>query len=83
MQTVAEETVADENDRRLFLVEHDLRGLSSWQLATVHRALGEAVRRENQRGGLIRYVRSRSYLPFVLYRFVLAALVFAVLAARG
>ena len=34
-------------------------------------------------GGLIRYVRSRSYLPFVLYRFMLAALVFAVLAARG
>jgi undecaprenyl-diphosphatase len=33
-------------------------------------------------GGLIRYVRSRSYLPFVLYRFVLAALVLAVLAAR-
>ena len=28
-------------------------------------------------------VRSRSYLPFVLYRFMLAALVFAVLAARG
>jgi undecaprenyl-diphosphatase len=34
-------------------------------------------------GGLIRYVRSRSYVPFVLYRFVLAALVIAVLAARG
>jgi hypothetical protein len=56
-QTVAEETVADETDRRLFLVEHDLRGLSSWQLATVHRALGEAVRRENERGGRIRYVQ--------------------------
>lgn len=56
-QTVAEETVAKETDRRLFLVEHDLRGLSTGQLATVHRALGEAVRRENQRGGRIRYVQ--------------------------
>ena len=33
-------------------------------------------------GGLIRYVRSGGYLPFVLYRFVLAALVLAVIAAR-
>jgi undecaprenyl-diphosphatase len=33
-------------------------------------------------GGLIRYVRNRNYLPFVLYRFALAALVLAVLAAR-
>ena len=49
--------MADETDRRLFLVEHDLRGLSSWQLATVNRALGEAVRRENERGGRIRYVQ--------------------------
>jgi len=56
-QTVAEETVADDTDRRLFLVEHDLRGLPSGQLATVHRVLGEAVRRENQRGGRIRYVQ--------------------------
>ncbi len=31
---------------------------------------------------LIRYVRQRSYLPFVLYRFLLAALVVAVLIAR-
>ena len=61
-QTVAEETVAEETDRRLFLVEHDLRGLSAGQLATVHRALGEAVRRENQRGGRIRYVQ-RIYAP--------------------
>ena len=49
--------MADETERRLFLVEHDLRGLSAWQLATVQRALGEAVRRENQRGGRIRYVQ--------------------------
>jgi len=51
-----------ETDRRLFLVELDLRGLTSWQLASVHRALGEAVRRENQRGGEIRYVQ-RIYAP--------------------
>jgi len=57
MQTGAEETVAEETDRCLFLVEHDLRGLSAWQLTTVHRALGEAVRRQNERGGRIRYVQ--------------------------
>jgi hypothetical protein len=39
--------VADERDRRLYLVELDLRGLSSPQLASVDRALGEAVRRQN------------------------------------
>ena len=49
--------MADDTDRRLFLVEHDLRGLSPWQLATVYRALDEAVRRENQRGRQIRYVQ--------------------------
>ena len=53
--------MADETNR-LFLVEHDLRGLSSWQLASVYRALGQAVRRENQRGGRIRYVQ-RIYAP--------------------
>jgi hypothetical protein len=51
-----------ETDRRLFLVEHDLRGLTSRQLASVHRALCEAVRRENQRGRRIRYVQ-RIYAP--------------------
>ena len=51
-----------ETDRRLFLVEHDLRGLTSWQLASVHRALDEAVRRENRRGRRIRYVQ-RIYAP--------------------
>jgi len=56
-RTESEETLADDKDRRLFLVEHDLRGLPAWQLATVHRVLGEAVRRENQRGGRIRYVQ--------------------------
>ena len=54
--------MADETDRRLFLVEHDLRGLSPWQLASVHRALDQAVRRENQRGRQIRYVQ-RIYAP--------------------
>jgi undecaprenyl-diphosphatase len=34
-------------------------------------------------GGLIRYVRQRSYLPFVLYRFALAALVIAVALERA
>ena len=37
--------------------EHDLRGLSPGQLASVHRALGEAVRREIGRGRQIRYVQ--------------------------
>ncbi len=46
-----------ETDHRLYLVEHDLRGLTSWQVASVQRALSEAVRRENQRGGCIRYVQ--------------------------
>jgi hypothetical protein len=54
--------VADETDRRLYLVEHDLRGLSPAQLASVHRALGEAVRREIARGSQIRYVQ-RIYAP--------------------
>jgi hypothetical protein len=54
--------VADETDRRLFLVEHDLRGLSPGQLAIVYRALDEAVRRENLRGRRIRYVQ-RIYAP--------------------
>jgi hypothetical protein len=54
--------VAEETDRRLYLVEHDLRGLSPSQLASVHRALGEAVRREIRRGSRIRYVQ-RIYAP--------------------
>jgi len=49
--------VDDETDRRLYLVEHDLRGLSPSQLAGVHRALSEAVRREARRGSHIRYVQ--------------------------
>jgi hypothetical protein len=46
-----------ETEHRLYLVEHDLRGMSSWQVASVQRALSEAVRRENRRGGRIRYVQ--------------------------
>ena len=49
--------MADETDRRLHLVELDLRGLSSPQLAGVQRALDEAVRRENRRGSKIRYLQ--------------------------
>jgi hypothetical protein len=44
------------------MVEHDLGGLSSPQLSSVHQALAEAVRRENRRGSQIRYVQ-RIYAP--------------------
>ena len=54
--------MADETSHRLYLVEHDLHGLSSPQRATVHRALDEAVRREIQQGRQIRYVQ-RIYAP--------------------
>ena len=54
--------MADESGRRLYLVEHDLRGLSPTQLASVHRALAEAVRRAALRGGQIRYVQ-RIFVP--------------------
>jgi Protein of unknown function (DUF4242) len=54
--------VADETSHRLYLVEHDVHGLSSPQRATVHRALDEAVRREIQQGRQIRYVQ-RIYAP--------------------
>lgn len=54
--------MADETGQHLYLVEHDLHGLSSLQRATVHRALDEAVRREIQQGRQIRYVQ-RIYAP--------------------
>ncbi len=54
--------MADESDRRLYLVEHDVRGLSPAQLASAHRALGEAVRRQIRRGSQIRYAQ-RIYVP--------------------
>lgn len=54
--------MANEIDRRLYLVEHDLRGLSPAQLAGVHRALGGAVRREIRHGSRIRCLQ-RIYAP--------------------
>jgi Nickel responsive protein SCO4226-like len=54
--------LADETSHRLYLVELDLHGLSLPQRATVDRALDEAVRREIQQGGQIRYVQ-RIYAP--------------------
>ena len=54
--------MADEADCPLYLVEHDLRGLSPAQLAIVHRALGEAARRQTRRGRPVRYVQ-RIYAP--------------------
>jgi uncharacterized protein DUF4242 len=44
-------------DRRLFMVEHDLRGLSSQQRDSAHQSLGEAVGRAVRRGSRIRYVQ--------------------------
>ena len=44
-------------DLELFMVEHDLRGLSSQQQSSAHRSLGEAVRRAVRRGSRIRYVQ--------------------------
>lgn len=49
--------MSDQTDLRLFMVEHDLRDLSSWQQSSAHRSLGEAVRRAVRRGGRIRYVQ--------------------------
>ncbi len=44
-------------DLQLFMVEHDLRGLSSQQQSSAHQSLGEAVRRAVRRGSRIRYVQ--------------------------
>jgi len=49
--------VGDEADLQLFLVEHDLRGLSPALLASAHQVLEEAVCRELDRGSRIRYVQ--------------------------
>ena len=54
--------MGDEAGRRLYLVEHDLCGLSPAQLASVHRALAEAVRRQARQGSPVRYVQ-RIYAP--------------------
>ena len=44
-------------DLQLFLVEHDLHGLSPVQLASAHQVLEAAVSRELGRGSRIRYVQ--------------------------
>ena len=49
--------MGEDADLRLFLVEHDLHGLSPGQLASAHRMLEEAVRRELERGSRIRYLQ--------------------------
>jgi hypothetical protein len=49
--------VGDEADLQMFLVEHDLRGLSPALLASAHQVLEEAVCRELDRGSRIRYVQ--------------------------
>ena len=54
--------MADDADLRLFLVEHNLRGLPPAQQASAHRALAEAVRREASHGRRIRYVQ-RIFVP--------------------
>lgn len=48
--------MSDDSDLRLFLVEHDLHGLSPAQLASAHLVLEEAVCRACGRGTTIRYV---------------------------
>jgi muconolactone delta-isomerase len=52
-----EARVGEDADLRLFLVEHDLHGLSPGQLAAAHQVLEEAVSRELQRGSQIRYLQ--------------------------
>jgi Protein of unknown function (DUF4242) len=49
--------VSGQPDRRLFMVEHDLRGLSPQQRSSAHHSLGEAVRRAVRRGSCIRYLQ--------------------------
>ena len=50
-------TTGDDADLELFLVEHDLRGLSPAQLTSAHQVLEEAVCRAAGRGSRIRYVQ--------------------------
>jgi Protein of unknown function (DUF4242) len=49
--------MGDDADLQLFLVEHDLRGLSPAQLANAHQVLEEAVSRAAGRGNRIGYVQ--------------------------
>jgi len=50
-------TTGDDADLQLFLVEHDLHGLSAAQLASAHQVLEEAVCRAVGRGSRIRYAQ--------------------------
>src|SRR5258708_25995099 len=52
-----EGSVGGQPDLGVFMVEHDLRGLSSLQQSIAHQSLGEAVRRAARRGNQIRYVQ--------------------------
>ena len=54
--------MGDEADLQLFLVEHDLHGLSPALLSSAHQVLEEAVCRELDRGSPIRYVQ-RIFVP--------------------
>jgi len=49
--------VCGQPDLRLFMVEYDLRDLSSQQRSSAHQSIGEAVRRAVRRGSRIRYVQ--------------------------
>ena len=49
--------MGDDADLQLFLVEHDLHGLSPAQLASAHLVLEEAVCRAAGRGSQIRYAQ--------------------------
>ena len=49
--------VTDETDLHPYLVAHDLRGRSTPQPTSLHRALGEAVRREIRPGSRIHRVQ--------------------------
>ena len=50
-------TTGDDAGLQLFLVEHDLHGLSTAQLASAHQVLEEAVCRAVGRGSRIRYTQ--------------------------
>ena len=50
-------TTGDDAGLQLFLVEHDLHGLSTAQLDSAHQVLEEAVHRAAGRGSRIRYVQ--------------------------
>ena len=50
-------TTGDDAGLQLFLVEHDLHGLSTAQLDSAHQGLEEAVCRAADRGSQIRYTQ--------------------------